>query len=139
MKPRTPLPLLAAVALAILAAACSPGGGASTAPPSPAPTPTPIAVEVATPEDAAALVIATDPRFAGTIKLTPDLIGASRWWESEPLQGGGFRIKITVGWGDCPAGCINRHVWIYQVAAVGDVTLESEAGDPMPAGGVPQG
>lgn len=146
MKTRpTRLPAAALFAtLTILVAACSTGGGASPAPSTPslstaAPTPTPIAVDVVTPEDAAALVIAADPRFAGTIKLTPNIIGASRWWESEPLEDGGFRIKLTFGWGDCPAGCINRHVWIYQVTADGQVSLESEAGDPIPSGTLPPG
>ena len=136
-------PLLAASAL--LAAACSIGGGAAAsgatpaAPSGPRPTATPIAGDVATPEDAAALVIATDSRFAGVVKLNPNLIGASRWLESEPLAGGGFLINVTIGWGDCPAGCISRHVWTYTVTASGQLTLESEAGDPLPAGSLPNG
>lgn len=132
----TPLLLLS---LTMFVGACS---FASPAPPgaaSEAPSPTPIAVDVSSPEAAAALVIATDPRFAGTIKLTPDLIGLSRWWESEPLANGGFRIRLTIGWGDCPSGCINRHTWTYDVTADGQVSLESEAGDALPAGSLPPG
>ncbi len=140
------MPFMAALAIGLTA--CSSVGSASptSSLPAPtptsalaAPTPTPIAVDVATPEDAAALVIALDPRFAGTIKLTPDLIGASQWWESEPLLGGGFRIALTIGWGDCPAGCINRHTWTHRVTADGQVTLESETGDALPAGTLPPG
>lgn len=104
---------------------------------SPEPSPTPIVVDVASPEAAAALVIATDPRFAGTIKLTPDIIGASRWWEAEPLARRGFRITVTIGWGDCPAGCIDRHTWTYDVSADGDVVFVGETGDPLPSGGLP--
>ncbi len=136
MNTRLALPLLAA--LCLLIAACSSAGAASPSQSRPAPTPTPIAADVTTPEEAAALVIATDPRFAGTIKLNPDLIGASQWWEAAPLDDG-FKITLTIGWGDCPAGCINRHTWVYQVTADGGVTLLEESGDPMPAGILPNG
>jgi hypothetical protein len=78
-------------------------------------------------------VIASDPRFAGTIELTPDIIGASRWWTAEPLPGGGYRIELTIGWGDCPAGCIDRHVWTYEVTPEGAVELVGETGDPVPS------
>jgi hypothetical protein len=88
---------------------------------------------VTSPADAAALVIATNPMFTGTTELRPDVIGASRWWEAEALDGGGYRIEITIGWGDCPAGCIERHVWTYEVDASGGVELVSEAGDPVPS------
>ena len=132
MNARIALLLLLAVVLSV--GACGSGGPSSPDTASPFPSPTPIVVDVSSPEDAAALVIATDPRFAGAIKLTPDIIGASRWWESEALQGGGFRIKVTIGWGDCPAGCINRHSWTYDVTSDGQVSLVSEDGDPVPAG-----
>jgi hypothetical protein len=99
----------------------------------PRPTPTPIAAPVATPAEAAALVIASDPRFSGATPLTPDIIGASKWWTATPLEGGGYRIELTLGWGDCPAGCINRHVWTFDVSPAGALTLVSELGDPVPA------
>ena len=120
--------------LLVTVAACNAAGAPSPSPePTPRPTPTPIAAPVASPEDAAALVIATDPRFSGAIKLTPDLIGASKYWESENLAAGGYRIKLTLGWGDCPAGCIERHVWTFDVDAAGGLTLVSESGDEVPS------
>ena len=120
--------------LLLTVAACNATGAPSPSPePTPRPTPTPIAAPVASPEDAAALVIAADPRFRGAIQLKPDLIGASKWWEAEPLAAGGYRIKLTVGWGDCPAGCIQRHVWTYDVDASGGIRLVSESGDQVPA------
>ncbi|MEO7664736.1 MAG: hypothetical protein ABIV26_06375 [Candidatus Limnocylindrales bacterium] len=140
MKTRTALPVLALVALAILAAACSSGGASSSPTPSPsgaAPTPTPIAANVTTPADAATLAIATDPRLAGAAQLQPDMIGGSKWWEAEKLPGGGYRIKVTAGWGDCPAGCISRHAWTFDVTPTGQVTLVEESGDPVPAGSFP--
>jgi hypothetical protein len=126
--------LLLGLLTTILLAAC---GGTSTPSPSPEPTPrptpTPIAAPVSTPEDAAALVIATNPRFAGTMPLTPDVIGASQWWTATPLPGGGYTIELTMGWGDCQAGCIERHVWTFEVDEHGAVELISETGDPIPS------
>ena len=137
MLNHTPAPrraLLLGLLTTILLAAC---GGASTPSPSPVPTPrptpTPIAAPASTPEEAAALVIATDPRFAGTMPLTPDVIGASQWWTATPLAGGGYTIELTMGWGDCQAGCIERHVWTFEVGAQGAVELISETGDPVPS------
>jgi hypothetical protein len=90
-------------------------------------------VTVATPGDAASIVIASNPMFAGAIELTPDVIGASRYWEAQPLDGGGYRIVLTVGWGDCPAGCIEKHVWTYDVGPDGQLTLVGETGDEVPS------
>ncbi len=123
-----------AVMLLSSLAACSAGGAPTpTLPPALEPTPTPISVVVANPGDAAALVIATNPMFAGAAELKPGLIGASKHWISEPHAGGGYRIELTIGWGDCPAGCIERHVWTFDVDATGGVSLVSETGDPVPS------
>ena len=135
MKP-TPRSLLRSlVFVSVFVAACA-GPGASLAPSAPPeaspgatirPTPTPVGGgPVATPEEAAAAVIASDPQFEGAIKLTPDLIGASRWWVATPLKDGGFRVEITIGSGDCEAGCIDKHTWTYDVSADGQITLVSE-------------
>lgn len=78
-------------------------------------------------------VIATNPMFAGIGPLQPDTIGASRWYVATPLAGGGHTIEITIGWGDCMAGCIERHVWTYEVKPDGTVTLKSETGEPVPS------
>jgi hypothetical protein len=119
--------------LLVVLAACNPGAASPTLEPTLRPTPTPIVASVSSPEDAATLVIATDPRFSGAIQLRPDLIGASKYWEAEPLAAGGYRIKLTLGWGDCPAGCIERHVWTYDVDPTGGLKLVSETGDEVPA------
>jgi hypothetical protein len=143
MKTRFALPVLAVL---LVVSACgtdvgsSPGSSSPVPTPSAslsAPTPTPISAEVTSPADAAALVIATDPRFEGAIALTPDVIGASRWWEGAALADGAYRITLTIGWGDCPAGCINQHTWAFRVTADGQVTLLEESGDPVPAGSFP--
>jgi hypothetical protein len=125
---------LAAISLIVLLAACGPAAStAPTAPPSARPTPTPIVAPVGTPEQAAAVVIASNPLFAGAIQLTPDVIGGSKWWTATPLAGGGYTIELTVGWGDCPAGCINRHAWTFDVQPDGSVKLVKESGEPVPA------
>ena len=125
----------AAAFLVITLAACGPATGSPsiTPPGTTRPTPTPVAADVASPADAAALVIATNELFAGAQRLDPNVIGASRWWEASPLPGGGYAVEITIGWGDCPAGCIDRHVWSYEVAPDGRVELVGETGPELPA------
>ena len=125
--------LLSVATLALAVAACSAAATPAPTPsPTPRPSPTPIIAHVGTPASAAAIVIASDPRFAGAIELTPGLIGASRWWTATPLSSGGYRIEVTIGWGDCPAGCINRHMWTFDVDAKGGLTLVSDSGDEVP-------
>ena len=140
------LALPALLTLTFVLTACSTGGNASPSPTGPtsppptvAPTPTPIAADVDSAADAAAIVIASDPRFEGATELTPDVIGASRYWEAVALNDGAYRITLTLGWGDCPAGCVERHTWVYQVTASGGLTLIEESGDPLPEGSFPPG
>lgn len=134
-----PIALLAVLALAACGGAAAPSPtpvptAAPTSAPTPKPTPTPVPSPAMTPaEAAAAAVIASNPMFAGITPLAPDVIGASRWYVATPLAGGGYAIEVTIGWGDCPAGCIERHVWTYEVKPDGTVTMKSEAGDPVPS------
>jgi hypothetical protein len=62
--------------------------------------------------------------------LDPNLIGQSGWYEVSPALVG-WRVTVTIGWGDCQAGCIARHVWVYDVDPAGVVTLVEERGDPL--------
>jgi hypothetical protein len=111
--------------------------GASIDPSAPAGGP------VTTPEQAWAAVVATEPRFANIGPLDPDLIGQSAWYDVMPASGvGAFIVSVTVGWGDCPAGCIDQHTWTYAVGPDGTVTLQNESGaepppDAFPATGGP--
>jgi len=125
--------LLASSLLVALAGCSAASAPTSTPAPTVRPTPTPITVTVSSAGDAAALVIATNPMFAGTMEQRPDVIGASRWWTAEALPGGGYQIEVTIGWGDCMAGCIERHVWTYEVDASGGLKLVGETGDPVPS------
>ena len=130
MKNAATLVLAASVGLAACTSATTP----SPSPiPTPRPTPTPIVVKVSTATDAAALVMAANPIFAGTMELRPDVIGAPKWWTATPLAGGGYTIEVTLGSGDCQAGCISRHVWTFEVSADGTMKLVKEAGDPLPS------
>ena len=107
----------------------SPAASPSAAPSSPNPS---INLPITTP-DAAALVIASDPRFAGLKPEDRNLIGQCCFYAATPT-GSGFAVMIEIGWGDCPAGCVDRHDWFYSVAPDGTVHLDREDGAPVPAG-----
>ncbi|HSJ24706.1 MAG TPA: hypothetical protein VK929_08575 [Longimicrobiales bacterium] len=47
-------------------------------------------------------------------------------------HGDGWRLDYSVGFGDCPAGCIDRHTWSFAVAADGGVTFLGASGPPVP-------
>ena len=117
----------------LVLAACSAASG-----PSPSPSPAPSQASVTSPEEAAARVKAEHPEFAGLTPLNPDLIGACCWYEATAVEGG-YQVVVTVGWGDCPAGCIDRHVWTFAVAPDGTVGLIGEEGPSVPAGQMPAG
>jgi hypothetical protein len=119
-------------ALLLIAEGCSSG---AAVPPGSSPVPSALpALPVTTADGAAALVIASDQRFNGVVKQDPALIGACCTYQAAPSTGGAFAVTIEIGWGDCPAGCINRHHWFYVVASDGTVALQREDGPPLPAG-----
>lgn len=116
--------LVAAVALLLALAACSGAAGPGTTP-TPPPGGSPISQQ-----EAVERVLASDPQFAGIGPFNPDLIGQSAWYEVTPGTVG-WRVTVTKGWGDCQAGCINRHTWVFDVDPAGTVTLVDEIGDPL--------
>lgn len=163
INPRSFLPILL---LSLVAFACgtAPGGTGSPNPtgiptgiptPNPSPTtgPTPTATPTPSPStnpspsltpravnsaaQAAALVFASDPRWAQMVPLRSDLIGASMWYEAfEAVDG--YTVAITAGAGDCESGCIERHVWNYHVDHDATISLTGEEGDDVdvePVGG----
>ncbi len=118
------------VFIAILVATATFGcaGGApqpsATTPPGP----------VTSPQDAVARVIAAEPRLTGITPFDTGLIGQASWYTVEPASGvGAYVVGIRIGWGDCPAGCINEHSWVYGVGPDGAVSMVSEGGQPVPA------
>jgi hypothetical protein len=124
------------VAIVIGAMAC---GGSSAPSGSPGGSPAPSAGgRVTSEEDAVARVVELEPRFAGITKRDPEMIGQASWYEVAPASGvGAFLVTISVGWGDCPSGCIEEHTWVYAVAPDGTVRLQSESGTEMPSDALP--
>ena len=121
---------VAIVVMVVLA--CGAGGSpSSTASPSPSPS---TGGPVLSAADAVARVVAVEPRFTGITARDPDLIGQASWYEVTPASGvGAYVVTVRIGWGDCPAGCIDEHSWTYAVGPDGSVTLQSEGGSPVPA------
>lgn len=83
--------------------------------------------------EAVDLVLDENERFTGIGPRDPELIGQAAWYEVTALEDG-WRIDIRMGWGDCPAGCINEHRWAYTVSSRGVVELVDESGDRLPTG-----
>jgi hypothetical protein len=132
LAPRAAPIALVLVAVTAIIAGCAGGSTGSGGADSPAPAPS-LVTPITTPEGAVAAVVAQEPRFAGIGPLDPDLIGQSAWYEVTPASGvGAFLVTIRIGWGDCMAGCIEEHTWVYAVAPDGTATLQSEAGDTPP-------
>jgi len=109
-------PALTALILILGLAACAASPGASG------------------PTDAAAaarLALAQQARFAGIGPLDDTLIGQAAWYVTTDTEDG-WQVVIRIGWGDCPAGCINEHRWTYAVGRDASVELIHEEGDALP-------
>jgi hypothetical protein len=120
--------LILSLAILLLVAGCAGGAGPSSSP-SPSVGDGPVTTE----EQAIARVIAHEPRLAGIVKRDPDMIGQSSWYEATPASGVGVVVvTVRIGWGDCQAGCIDEHTWVYAVGPDGSVTLQSEGGGAVP-------
>ena len=127
--------------LSLLACAGPPTGPPASAsePPfssSPSPPSTPPSAGVTSAAQAAALVLASEPLFGGVGPLRPDLIGQCCWYEAFET-GDGYEVTVELGWGDCMAGCIDRHRWVYEVGRDGSVTLIEESGPEPEKGSMP--
>jgi hypothetical protein len=121
--------LVAAIALVVVVLAGCAGAASGTRPGS-----TPEPQSVRTSAQAVARVVATEPRLTGIAPFDTGLIGQSSWYTVEPASGvGAFVVTVQVGWGDCPAGCINEHSWVFAVAPDGAVSVVSESGPAVPA------
>jgi hypothetical protein len=121
--------LVAAIALVVVVLAGCAGAASGTRPGS-----TPEPQSVRTSAQAVARVVATEPRLTGIAPFDTGLIGQSSWYTVEPASGvGAFVVTVQVGWGDCPAGCINEHNWVFAVAPDGAVSMVSESGPAVPA------
>lgn len=135
--PSRPAALASLLIVALLLAACSaPAAGSPGAPTStPAVTPTAPASAI-TASEAAAIVVALDARFAGIGPRDPGMVGQGSWYEVVPAASG-WSVTVQLGWGDCPAGCISRHTWVYAVTSDGVASKVSETGDALPVASGP--
>ena len=119
--------LFTALAVALVITGCA-GSGAATVP-----VPAPGGL-VTLPDQAIARVIQQEPRLTGIQPFDSGLIGQSSWYTVEAASGvGAFIVTIHLGWGDCEAGCIDEHTWTMAVKPDGEVTILSEAGQPVPS------
>jgi hypothetical protein len=139
---RTRFATLALAVGALVLGACvqstTPSPSSSIASPSspiasPSPSAAPTQTTIASPEAAAALVLGSDPRFAGLKPEDPNLIGQCCFYTATQAANG-FAVTIEIGWGDCPAGCTDRHHWFYTVATNGTIHLDREDGPAVPPG-----
>jgi hypothetical protein len=44
-----------------------------------------------------------------------------------------WRVEYSLGWGDCPSGCINRYTWSFAVSYDGTVDHVSSSGPNIPS------
>jgi hypothetical protein len=95
-----------------------------------------ISLPIDTPAEAHEAILATGAPFGDFVFLNAGLIGASQYYEvkGEPGSAASWIVIYTYGWGDCQAGCISRHTFIYQVDPVtGDVLFDRQEGDALPS------
>jgi hypothetical protein len=75
-------------------------------------------------------------RFApipGVIWAEQDGVGGDGGDIRASRSGDAWRLDYSVGYGDCPAGCINRRTWSFSVSAAGAVRYLGASGSPPPA------
>jgi len=95
-----------------------------------------IDLPIDTPAEAHQAVLNAGAPFEDFVFLDSGLIGASQYFEvkGEPGNGAAWVVVYTYGWGDCQAGCISRHTFVYLVDPVsGDATFDRQEGDALPA------
>jgi hypothetical protein len=114
----------------------SPSASSSIGPsPSPSTVPSPSAsggaIVVGSHAQAAALVLASDPRFQGIGPQQFDVVGQCCWYEVAEAADG-WDVTVTIGSGDCMAGCIDRQTWRYHVDRAGSIELLTEEGAAEP-------
>ena len=112
-----PVAACAAVAVYLLVSACTQAPGSSGTATSAA--------------EAARLALAQQARFQGIEPFDSNMIGQATWYTVKAAKDG-WEVMIRIGWGDCPAGCINEHRWTYAVGRDGAVALSREEGAALP-------
>jgi hypothetical protein len=70
------------------------------------------------------------PLFDGLGVRIQDFEGQASFFTVDQVEGG-WRVVFETGWGDCQAGCIDRHRWTWDVAPGGELTFLGEDGSPL--------
>ena len=94
-----------------------------------------ISLPIDSPAEAHQAVLAAGAPFQDFVYLESGLIGASQYFEvkGDPGSGATWVVVYTYGWGDCQAGCISRHRFVYLVDPMtGDATFDRQEGDTLP-------
>jgi hypothetical protein len=81
--------------------------------------------------EAHSAVLALGTPFETFAPVERAMIGASSTYEVKGSEGGdaAWIVVYTYGWGDCQAGCIDRHSWAFQVdGRTGVATYDSQMG-----------
>lgn len=95
-----------------------------------------ISLPIDSPAEAHQAVLAAGAPFEDFLFLDGGLIGASQYFEvkGDPGSSAAWVVVYTYGWGDCQAGCISRHTFVYLVDPVtGDAVFDRQEGDALPA------
>lgn len=73
--------------------------------------------------------------IAGVVTAEPNgAAGDGNNIEAMPEEQG-WKYTFSLGWGDCPAGCIARRYWDFRVFSDGTVYFVGSRGDGIPPGG----
>ena len=120
------------IAAALLAAGCAAGAASSPFPAATTPASSG-AVIIGTPAEAAGRVLTQLGRWPGLGPFDPNAIGQCCGYKVTQVADG-WAVTIEVGWGDCPAGCIDRHQWRYLVRPDGTIVAQGESGSSVPPG-----
>ena len=68
----------------------------------------------------------------GVVSAEPDAVAGDGNDIRGAALGPGWRLEYSVGFGDCPTGCISRHTWTFRVEGDGTVTFLGSEGPPPP-------
>lgn len=128
--------MMLVAAMTIVVAALT-GVGAVAAARLPSATAPRVVVEppIDSPAEAHAAVVVLGTPFANFAPIDRALIGANATYEVKGAEGGEavWIVVYTYGWGDCQAGCIDRHSWAFQVdGASGAARYDSQMGPTLP-------
>jgi len=83
------------------------------------------------PLNTAALAALFEP-IPGVIYAEREAGGWPNDLRAHPL-GDGWQLDYRVGFGDCPSGCVHRHIWSFSVSEDGTVAFLGRSGPPPPA------